>query len=296
MSEQMSDQKHRFLFEHTDIRGEVASLHHSYREVLSHNRLPLPVQSLLGEFMAAASLLSGTLKFDGVLTLQARGEGPVSLLMAECSRHRDLRGIARLAAGADLGDGAAGGVRRLLGKGVLAITIAPDKGERYQGLVPLESESLAGCLEHYFQQSEQLPTRFWLAADGQRAGGLLLQALPRQINAPEEENRRHWETVCHLADTVSAGELLDLPHQNLLYSLFNEEQVRLFSPAPLRFACSCSQQRSARALKSLGQAEANRLLAEQAVITIDCQFCNQRYSFGRREVGALFGERRQTLH
>ncbi|TQV77601.1 Hsp33 family molecular chaperone HslO [Exilibacterium tricleocarpae] len=291
------DQMHRFLFDHTDIRGEVVTLEHSLREVLNHNPLPTVVQNLLGQFLAAASLLSSTLKFDGILTLQARGEGPVSLLMAECTHHQNLRGIARLAADdGDLADLDTANIRQLLGKGVLAITIDPEQGERYQGIVPLDSDSLAGCLEHYFYQSEQLDTRLWLAADGQRASGLLLQALPRQVNASEEDNRRHWETACHLAGTVTTGELLELDHGDLLYRLFNEEQVRLFAPAPVRFACSCSPQRSANALKALGEAEARRILAERQAITIDCQFCNQRYRFGPPEVETLFGDQPRTLH
>ena len=292
-----TDQMHRFLFEHTDIRGEVVTLERSYREVLSHNQLPTVVQNLLGQFLAAASLLSNTLKFDGILTLQARGEGPVSLMMAECTRHKNLRGIAQLAAKADrLAELDTANIRQLLGKGVLAITIDPERGERYQGIVPLDSDSLAGCLEHYFHQSEQLDTRFWLAADPQRAAGLLLQALPRQINASGEDNRRHWETACHLAGTVSGEELLELPHPELLYRLFNEERVRLFEPAQVRFACSCSAQRSANALKALGEEEANRILTEQATITIDCQFCNRQYQFGPREVATLFADRSPTLH
>ena len=191
------------------------------------------VQQLLGEFLAAASLLSSTLKFDGILTLQARGDGPLPLIMAECSHHQGLRAVAQPDDAADFdqlavdAEGRAD-IRQLLGKGVLAITIDPDKGERYQGIVPLDADKLAGCLEHYFSQSEQLNTRFWFSADSNASAGLMLQALPQQLNASAEENRDHWETTVALADTVEPGELLGLEHETLLYRLFHEEQVRLF--------------------------------------------------------------------
>ncbi len=295
------DLMHRFMFDHTDIRGEVVSLGDSYQEVLSHNRHHPAVQQLLGEFLAAASLLSSTLKFDGILTLQARGDGPLPLIMAECSHHKGVRAIAkpdpetdfdRLALDAE----SRADIRQLLGQGVLAITIDPDRGERYQGIVPLDADKLAGCLEHYFEQSEQLKTRFWLTADGATSTGLMLQALPRQVNASPEENRDHWETTVTLADTVEPGELLGLSHETLLYRLFHEEQVRLFEAVDIRFACSCSRERSANALRSIGETEVNQLLAEREVITIDCQFCNQVYRFGAKDVTELFTDQPHTLH
>ncbi|MFA5494489.1 MAG: Hsp33 family molecular chaperone HslO, partial [Porticoccaceae bacterium] len=170
-----NDQLHRFIFDNSDVRGEIVSLADSYQNVLDNGNYPTLINELLGELLAAAGLLSATLKFDGVITLQARGDGDLTLLMADCTRHNALRGIARLAEGADpeVRD-----LRQLLGNGHLAITIDPADGERYQGIVPLEKETLNACLEDYFNLSEQLPTRLWLFADGQRAGGLLLQALP----------------------------------------------------------------------------------------------------------------------
>lgn len=282
-----NDALRRFIFDHSDIRGEITHLDESYRTVLANNPLPAPAQLLLGEFLAAASLMSSTLKFDGLLSLQARGEGDLTLVMAECSHHNNLRGIARLAElapstweGRSFSD--------LLGKGQLVITITPDKGERYQGIVPLVGDSLAACLEDYFSQSEQLGTRFWLAADLQQAAGLMLQALPRQLEASEEENQDRWETTVQLADTVRPEELLMLDQEQLLYRLFNQENVRLFEDQPLRFACSCSEQRSSKVLQSLGREEIDHILEELNVITVDCQFCNQRYSYGREDIDQLF--------
>ena len=280
-----SDLIHRFLFENTDIRGEITTLDSSCRAVMENNRhLPASLQALLGEFLAAATLLSGTLKFDGILTLQASGAGPVSLIMAECSHHRSVRGIARLSSDEDDAGLAGTSMRQLLGQGVLALIIEPDRGERYQGLVPVEGDHLAACLA----RSEQLASRFWLAADGQRCAGLMLQALPRQ-RSTEEANRSQWETAVHLAATVCAEELLQLSHNEILYRLFHDEHVRVFEPAAVAFHCNCSRERSANALLALGREEVEALLAERDMISIDCQFCNRNYNFGSIDLAQLFG-------
>ncbi|NIB39598.1 Hsp33 family molecular chaperone HslO [Pseudomaricurvus alkylphenolicus] len=292
-----SDLMHRFLFDHTDIRGEVVTLKDTYRQVLANNPgLPPLVQALLGEFVAAVSLLSSTLKFDGILTLQARGDGPLSLIMAECSHHKAVRAVVQTAEGADFSGLESANLQQLLGTGMLAIIIDPDKGERYQGIVPMDSPHLSGCLEHYFAQSEQLATRFWLASDDQASSGLMLQALPRQISASAEENQDHWETATQLADTVKNEELLQLDHADLLYRLFNEEEVRMFDPVGVRFECSCSRERSANALVSLGRKEVEALLSEQDMISINCQFCNQVYAFGSTDLEEIFGDRESPIH
>lgn len=287
-----NDLLHRFLFDQCDVRGEIVTLSDSYREVLNNNPYPQGVRELLGEFLAAASLLSSTLKFNGLISLQAKGEGPVSMIMAECSHHRNLRGIVRLQDANDRPQGQ--GLGELLGKGIMAITIEPEQGERYQGVVPMDSDSLAQCLEHYFYQSEQLKTRLWFAPGERACTGMMLQALPRQLHADEDENRDHWETLGTLASTVTSEELIELDHETLLYRLFNEYPLRLYEPVKLQFACSCSRERSANALLSLGREEVVALLAEKGRIDIDCQFCNQHYHFDAADVNDLLGD--QTIH
>lgn len=287
----------RFIFDGSDIRGEQVTLADAYREVLENNPAPAPVQQLLGEMLAAAALLSSTLKFDGVITLQAQGDGPVPLIMAECSRHKALRGIARKPAdGGDFALAADTSLTGLIGKGVLAITIDPDKGERYQGIVPLDKPTLAECLGDYFAQSEQLATRLWLTADGKRAGGLLVQALPKQLVADEQANADQWDTVVALAHTAKSDELLYLDHSQMLYRLFNELPVRLFDPQPLQFACTCSETRSLNALAQLQREELYEILTEQGHITIDCQFCNQQYRFDEPQIRTLFDDQPPTVH
>ncbi len=280
-----TDHTQRFIFDNTDVRGEMAALERSYAEVLARADYPLPVQQLLGEMLAAAALLSTTLKFEGLLVLQARSEGPLKLLMVECTDQQQVRGIARFEDGiADSAD-----LRELMPQGVMAITIDPLKGKRYQGMVPLDNASLAASLSSYFASSEQLPTQFWLHADGRRARGLLLQALPKDKQRDDQERANTWEHLTTLADTLKAEELLSLDNSTLLHRLYHQEEVRLFDLNPVQFQCSCSRERSANALINLGEADALQLAAEHGgQIDIDCQFCNQRYSFDPADIRQLF--------
>lgn len=279
-----NDQIQRFLFDDTDVRGVLTRLNTSYADVLKCHPYPLPVQVLLGEMLAAVSLLSSTLKFEGRLSLQARGDGALSLLMAECTHQHDLRAIARWNAEGQAGEG----LTELLGHGQLVITIEPDKGKRYQGIVALDQPSLSACLEAYFLQSEQLATRILLAADGECAAGLLLQTLPAEQH--DERYQEDWARITHLGLTLSSQELLTLENDTLLHRLFHEEEVRLFDPEPLRFACDCSRDRSLEALKAVGRDELEDLLREQGLIEMDCQFCGEHYAYDTTDIAQLFSD------
>lgn len=286
------DQSLRFLFEEADIRGESVQLDAAYREILEIHQYAPGVGRLLGEFLAAAVLLSSNLKFEGKLILQVRSEGQVPLLMAECDHQLQIRGIAR---GAE--QATATSNEQLLANGQLAITIDPAGGERYQGIVPLHGDSLAHSLDAYFEHSEQLKTRIWLAADGQRAGGLLLQQLPAQLTGDDDEREEQWQHACSLAATVSDQELCTLESQPLLYRLYHEDPVRLFTPAAVRFHCSCSAQRTRNALTTLNPADIEELLEELGSITLDCEFCQQQYRFDRSDLtGVLGSDESKTLH
>ncbi len=282
----MSDFSQRFMFDDSDVRGELVSLGESYAHVLAKHPYPEPVAQLLGELLAAAALLVGTMKFDGLLILQARSSGAVPLLMVECSSNREIRGIARYHEEQVTADA---GLRELMPEGVLTLIVDPTKGQRYQGIVGLDGINLSECLSDYFATSEQLPTRFWLNADGRRARGLLLQQLPAERITDAEERAASWQHVTVLADTLSAEEQLGLDNQTLLHRLYHEEILRLFEPQPLQFKCSCSRDRSANALVSLGEPDAEALLVESGgSIVIDCQFCNERYAFDAADVAQLF--------
>ncbi len=278
----------RFIFESTDVRGELASLEESYAHVLAKHTYPEPVAALLGELMAAAALLINTLKFDGLLVLQARSSGAVPLLMVECSSERELRAIARYESEQI---SSAASLQELMPEGVLAITVDPREGQRYQGLVALDGATLADCFTNYFVNSAQLPTRFWLYADGQRARGMLLQQLPADCLPDPDEREESWQRVIALASTLSAEELLGLDNETILHRLYHEEELRLFAGTDLKFHCSCTRERSAQALQSLGLTDLQLLLAEKAgTIEVDCQFCNQTYLFNENDIMQMFAE------
>ena len=283
-----TDQLQRFLFDGTAVRGEIAQLNTTYQEVLANNTYPEPIQRLLGELLAACALLTATVKLDGTLSMEVRGSGALSLLMAESNpgnheRAQQLRAIARFdeAAWAEL---AGHSLEELFGNGRVVITLDPREGKRYQGIVPLEGASLAACVETYFNQSEQLPTRLWLAADDNNAAGLLLQKLPKAVEA---EDTDAWERINHLADTLTDHELTGLGAGDVLFRLFHEENTRLFDPAPLMFSCTCSRERFGAALHQLGADELRSVLEEQGQVETQCHFCNTTYVFTPADVEAL---------
>ena len=255
------DRLTRFLLETAGVRGVRVHLDEAWREIASRAEYPRDVSLLLGQAAVATALLTAHAKVEGRLSLQLRGEaGPLRLLFAECTAAGTLRGIARLAeddpgAGDPPRDhGATGTDLRDLGDGaILAITIenpSPSGREpvRYQGLVPLEAPTLPGALEDYFRQSEQLPTRLVLVADDTRAAGIMLQKLPG--DAGDDDG---WVRANALLDTLAPRELLGWPVATLLHRLFHEEGVQLLDQRPLRFHCSCSRERVADVLRSLGE-------------------------------------------
>lgn len=274
-----SDQFHRFLFEQGNVRGERVLLDASAREALGKRSYPGPAAQLLGESLAAVVLMSGTLKFEGTLSLQARGEGSVTLLLAESTHDRQIRGLTHCDT-----EMTAGPLADLLQDGRLAITIDPRQGQRYQGIVPLEGDDLSACLEAYFERSEQLATVMILASNGEQAAGMLLQKLPGQ----SEPDSDFWNRLALQARTVTPDELLGLGTETLLSRLFPEDKVRLFPPAPVEFCCSCSRERTTHALEALGEEDCFNLLEEQGVIAVDCQFCHHHYEFHRPDLEALF--------
>lgn len=277
----MADQLYRFTFEHFGVRGEVVVLAASWRAVLERHHYPRSVGDYLGEALAAAVLLSGTIKFKGSLILQIQGSGPLRTLVAQATDQRMLRGMA-LADGevppADL-SGAFGDAR-------LVLSAESPKGERYQGVVGLEGRRLADVIESYFSQSEQLPTRVWLAADAESAAGLFLQRLPGDA----DEDQDGWNRVCLLADTLDSDELLHLAPEALLRRLFHEEALRLYTPEPVAFRCGCSRERIAGVLRGLGAEEVNAIIEDRGVVEVDCEFCNTHYRFDAVDAAALFAD------
>ncbi len=278
------DLLHRFLFERLPVRGHLVRLDASWRAAIEHHEYPEAVGDALGEAMAASVLMAGSLKFEGRLSLQFEGPGPVRLMLAQCTHRHAIRGVARhlpMPAGAP-GEGG------LFGGGQLAVTIEQQEGgERYQGVVPLVAARLSDCLEQYFERSEQLPSRMILTATPDRAAGLLLQRVA--VDAAESaEMDDAWRRLGLLAATVSLRELLDAPSRELLGKLFREDDIRLFDGTPVFFQCSCSRERVAGILQALGSAEVGVLLRERGDVEVRCEFCNRAWRFDAVDVASLF--------
>ena len=282
----MQDHKQRFLFPDSDIRGELVQVESSVSRILEGHSYPLPVQGLIGEAVAAVALLASTLKFKGRLALQAQGKGPVSLLLAECSHDGELRALARHSDGQDWSHG---DIQTLIGEGTMVITITPNQGRQYQGIVPLSGDTLAECLQGYFQQSEQLPTSLWLASGNNRAAGLLLQRLPNQL-ATTDGNNQMWEHLDALASTLQMEELLNLDDQTILHRLFHDTPPQLPDAQPLQFGCTCSRDRNRNALISLGNQELQQLLDEDGEVTLTCDFCRHQEHFDAVDLAAMIRE------
>tara|TARA_B110000444_G_C18810882_1_gene582522 strand:+ start:791 stop:1666 length:876 start_codon:yes stop_codon:yes gene_type:complete len=284
-----SDIIRNFIFENTDIRGEVVALSKTCNDILANHQYGASVERLLSEFICAATLLSTTIKFEGLLTLQARGTGEIPLIMAECSSEQKVRAIAR---GAE--QASSNNFQTLLCNGQLAITIDPKNGKTYQGIVPLDGENLAECLESYFVHSEQLATRIWLAHKNGNCGGLLLQQLPKKIDQSPEHRANQWQHICQLAETIKPQELIELNVEELLFRLYHQEKVRIFEPKDVEFQCSCSWENSIAVLATLSHSELEELLEEQGEIEVNCEFCNYNYSFGATQISALIDGKQPT--
>ncbi len=273
-----NDRLYRFLIENSNVRGELVHLNATWQAVLDRADYPDNVKTVLGEALAACALLAATIKFDGSLILQIRGDGPVHLLVVQTTAEGSMRAIARWNK-----DVPEQGLHNIFGQGQMAITIEPKDSEPYQGIIALEGEHLKDALEAYFIQSEQLNTRLWLAADINSCGGFLLQELPGN-----ESDDISWEHFNHLAGTLQQDEILNLPAPELLHRLFHEEDIRLFDPEPMCFRCSCSKERISSMLLTLGSDEVHDILEEQGKVKVDCEFCNAHYEFDRIDIDALF--------
>ena len=280
---------HRFLFEHYPIRGHIVHLDASWRAQLEHREYPALIRDTLGEAVAASVLLAATLKFDGTLSLQLKGQGPMHLLLAQCSNQLGVRAVARYRDDVERRDLA------MSGEGNLTVTLENDDlSQRYQGVVPLTGERLSDCLRDYFENSEQLPTRLWLHATDSGASGLLLQRLSadardrRGAEASAADVDDAWNRVQLLGDTLRPEEIQTLSDRDILRRLFAEDDVRLFEPAPVFFRCRCSRERVTSMLRALGADEVRSILNEQGKVEVRCDFCNRAYLFDPVDVEKSF--------
>ena len=288
----MSNLRQRFYIENCPVRGEVVHLEDALQTILAQRHYPQAIQVLLGEMLSATALLASTLKIKGRISLQIQAQGTFKWGMAECNHLGEIRGLAdfeedpRFVEATDSST-----VLATLVQPVLFINIEPEFGERYQGIVPLDKPTLAGCLMQYYALSAQIPTQIALAANTKRAGGLLIQLLPRTSEEEQQfVDEDLWPRLVLLTETLKPAELTDLDANEILYRLYNEEEVRLPEIEHLKFGCTCSKEKCANALIQIGVDAVKETLEFQNPIHMDCQFCNTKYQFTAEEALALFGE------
>jgi molecular chaperone Hsp33 len=276
---------HRYLFEDLSVRGELVQLDDAYQQIISSKEYPKAVQNLLGELLVATTLLTATLKFEGSITLQLQGDGPVSLVVINGDNDQKVRGVARF--DGEISDDAT--LHQLMGKGYLVITIAPKDGERYQGVVALDGKDLAACFEGYFERSEQLKTRLWLRLgefEGKpHAAGMLLQVMPDGTGSADD-----FEHLEQLTDTIKNEELFGLEGEDVLYRLYNQDKVQLFEPQHVEFFCGCSRERSAGAIVTIERAEVDDIVKTEGKVSLHCDYCGTSYDFDSIDVANIFEE------
>ncbi|MYN11543.1 redox-regulated molecular chaperone Hsp33 [Pusillimonas sp. TS35] len=299
----MNDQLQKFLSPDNSTRVQAVRVTSAWQTGLAHQQLPGCVQRLLGELVSAAVLLASNIKFDGSLVLQLQGDGPIALVVVECTADLSIRATASLREGQQVPE--EGSLQSLLntqGKGQFIVVLDPTSRmpgmSPYQGVVPLEGDTVAEVLQAYMRNSEQLDTRLWLAADGQRSAGLLLQKLPRHgghRGGPEQSDLEAcadetWSRLTQLAQTVQADELLELDTAALMHRLFWQESLTAFDPQPVRWHCPCSRERVAGMLRTLGREEVEDILQEFGQVNITCNFCGKPYAFDNVDCAELFIE------
>ena len=283
-----TDQLQRYTFTDANVRGEMVQLESSYAAVIANAAYPAAVQQLLGEMLAAVTLLTATLKFEGEISLQIQSKGLIQYAIVDATDSQKVRGIARWDETVDEWPQT---FPDLFTQGVLAITITPKKGERYQGLVGLTKPSLAECLQDYFAQSEQLATKVLLFAEPStakpKAAGMLLQVIPESSEATNVKEQTVFNELAILTETITAEEILSLDARAILHRLYHEHDVELFEPKPIVFGCTCSKERSAQALKNIDKHELLSIIADEGQIEMDCQYCHTKYVFDAMDVESI---------
>ena len=279
----MSNQRTRFILDQLPLRGVHVNLEQVWQHIVGQKNYPAPIARALGELVAAGALLAANLKFDGTFILQVQGTGVLKLLVAEATSEQTCRGTARFDDSVEIADDAS--LQDLMGEqGQFVLTLQPRQGEMWQGIVGLQGTSIAQMLANYLAQSEQLDSDLILAADEKQAVGMMVQRLAGQDMARED-----WQYVESLLQTVNQDELLHTTANTLLYRLFHEQEVRVFEPEHLEFACTCSHEKVGNMLLLLGGQEVGQILLEQGSVEIACDFCQQKYVFDEEDVKTLFG-------
>lgn len=274
-----------FVFEDFGIRGGIVRLRETWLQTIAQHNYSAAVRDLLGEAVAATVLLGAALKDQPKISIQMQSEGALRMLVVQCSGELRVRAMAQ--------QDHERAAEELLSEGRLSVHIDTGRENGYfQGIVPLVGTRISDCLEAYFQQSEQLPTRLILFSDAHQACGLVLQMMPGT------ENSTDFETLCALAATISAQELATARSFELLRRLFTEFNVRLFQPREVAHDCRCTPEHLAGITRMLGHAELESILTERGSVELTCEFCNRAFQYSREQIGEILrGETPQAnLH
>ena len=288
------DTLHRFIFENTDIRGNYVKLNHTIEEATQHQALPQNIHIALGELMVASSLLASTLKLDGSLTLQIQTNGSLKLLIAECNESLGIRGTVKWN-----GPIESFAPIDLIKEGHFIITLIQKNAKTpYQGIVPMEGNSISELLENYMLRSEQIQTKLWIHSQENIFHGLLIQKLPFNSSAEALDHdamTSAWEDIAMSADKSFKTIHPELEASKILQTIFSSETIRLFDPSYPNFACSCSKKSVENMLRLIGKKECESIIEEQSSITIHCDFCNECYKYSEDEVEFIFNESEDSI-
>ena len=291
----MQDTLHKFIFADHSVRVEAVRLSDAWRQTAARHIYPPAVNRLLGELVAASTLMAANLKFDGSLLLQLQGDGAVALLVAECRADLSIRATVKLRDRAVSDDDTLQTLVNPNGTGRFVVVLDPPKDtpgrQTYQGVVPIEGDSVAEALEQYMLRSEQLHTRIWLAANDQHCAGVLLQQLPTQGGVQSSslsDAQESWIRANHLADTIKPGELLSTEPATMVHRLFWDETLLVTEPRRVIWRCSCTRERVADMLRMLGKPELDSILQERSKVEVSCEFCGKPYEFDMVDAAALF--------
>ncbi|ARP80905.1 Hsp33 family molecular chaperone [Bordetella genomosp. 8] len=291
----MTDLLKKYLFEDRTVRIQAVRLHDTWRAAQVNHDYPPAIKRLLGELIAASTLLAANLKFEGSLVIQVQGDGPIALLVVECRADLSLRATVKLRQEQVVPD--TGTMQSLMnpgGNGRFIVVLDPQRkapGQQpYQGIVPIVGDTVADALSHYMQQSEQLETRLWLAADDYHAAGMLLQRLPGQggVAQTPEAAEESWNRAVHLTETLKSDELLATDIDTLIHRLYWDETLLTFEPSGVRWHCPCNRTKVADMLRMLGRAEIESILAERGDVEVACDFCGKPYLFDAVDCAGLF--------
>jgi molecular chaperone Hsp33 len=271
-----------FVFEALPIRGAIIQLQRSWHRMLLGHDYDPPVLETLGHSAAASALIAQSLKFDGSITLQINGNGPLAMLVMQCTSNLELRGMA---SAEHLENDIA--FAELVQKARCAITVDAGAMDRpYQGIVEVSGESLADSIEDYYERSAQIPTHLQLVSDRNCCGGILLQQMPGEKSPVADD----WRRLGILASTLRIRDLADGLSPTLLGRLFAEDDLRVFRAREAQFRCRCSRRRTEDVLKLLGEEDTRELLAEQGKIEITCEYCGRTRIFDSIDIARIFTE------